>query len=254
MMRRHAGVCACLCVLVCGVCASAEDYDWQQWGDNGHWYAVVADTGSWETQQAAAEAEGAYLATITSEDEQGFVLGLIQDQEDVEDYYWIGLLQDPGGEEPVGGWHWVTSEALSYTNWNRNEPNNQGDEDFGAIYTRSLPINGKWNDASGTAQLPALFESDDKPGGDPPAVELDAPCPQTLWPPNRKPQAVTVAGRVTDQGGGIGAAWIVVDDEYDECGETRDITDALGDDGSFEILIDLVRWRAGWDRDGREYV
>ena len=50
-------------------------------GGNGHTYRVVAKTGliSWDSANAAAQAAGGYLATITSAAENAFVLSLIDD-------------------------------------------------------------------------------------------------------------------------------------------------------------------------------
>ena len=50
-----------------------------RWPGNGHFYDVVATSGtlSWEDANAAASAAGAYLATITSAGENAFVFGLV---------------------------------------------------------------------------------------------------------------------------------------------------------------------------------
>jgi len=87
---------------------------------------------------------------------------------------------------------------------------------------------------------------------EPPVVALDSPSPGILWPPNGKPVAVTIAGSVVDDTG-VQAAWIEVDDEYDECNGLHDITGLLGPDGSFSLTLDLIAWRNGKDRDGRTY-
>jgi len=105
-------------------------------------------------------AQGGYLATITSAEENAFVYGLASANPSFwrlmlwgGDYAlgpWLGGVQPPGSTEPAGGWQWVTGEAWSYTDWQpaTGEPNNQGDEDRLHLYR----INGVigWNDVSGS--------------------------------------------------------------------------------------------------------
>src|SRR3569832_1494226 len=106
-------------------------------GGNGHTYRVVSQAGlvSWDSAQAAAEAAGGYLATITSPSENAFIFSLIDDPA----YWnqtanghgpWIGAYQPTGSTEPDGGWSWVprsgemNAELFSYANWETGEPNN----------------------------------------------------------------------------------------------------------------------------------
>jgi len=45
-------------------------------GGNGHWYELVSTSVSWEEANAEAQARGGYLATITSAEENAYVMGL----------------------------------------------------------------------------------------------------------------------------------------------------------------------------------
>jgi hypothetical protein len=101
-------------------------------GGNGHLYEVVA-AGPYNYDGARAVAARStrdgvpgYLATITSAEEQAFVLSLVPATS--RQYFFIGGVQDPAGGEPDGGWSWVTGEPWSYTNWSADpaEPNNYG--------------------------------------------------------------------------------------------------------------------------------
>ena len=79
-----------------------------------------------------------HLATITSQEEQDFVAALLGTIN-----YWLAGYQDPTSSPPAADWHWQTSEAWSYTNWQPNEPNDlYGGEHCLVIYNF-----GKWNDA-----------------------------------------------------------------------------------------------------------
>jgi len=100
---------------------------------NGHCYEAVLYPGfSWYDAKAACEARGGYLATITSAEENAFVFGLVSS---INAFWyldmfgnglgpWLGGYQEPGSQEPDGGWRWVTDEPFSYTNWETDQPDN----------------------------------------------------------------------------------------------------------------------------------
>ena len=101
-------------------------------GGNGHFYEPVAvrTTITWYEAYTAAKLAGGYLVTITSQKEQDFVDGLVDDDiywsTDSSGSYgpWIGGFQLPGSPEPEEGWHWIKDEPLTYTNWGKDQPNN----------------------------------------------------------------------------------------------------------------------------------
>lgn len=117
-------------MLVLGVTAGAASAAPVQWvAGNGHYYEAVLSTGDWNAANAAAQAAGGYLVTITSSAENNFVRSLIDssyyflDGANNEEGPWLGGLE-------IGGinnnWGWVTGEAFSYTNWAPGEPSNGG--------------------------------------------------------------------------------------------------------------------------------
>jgi hypothetical protein len=139
-------------------------------GGNGHWYrAVLVPEGiGWIEAHLRATARGCgwYLATITSQDEDEFVFGLIADDDrfftpDGENGPWLGAFQKNALAEPDGNWRWTTDEPFQYSNWAGGEPNNTtgpgvpgipegSPEDF-IIYVRELSSgNFAWNDAPGS--------------------------------------------------------------------------------------------------------
>lgn len=91
-----------------------------------------------------------HLATLTTPEENAFAsdnhLGGL-----------IGAFQDassPDYEEPAGGWRWVTEEPWEYSNWAQpQEPNNQGGEDIGEIWSY-----GVWNDTKFRDEMTVLLE------------------------------------------------------------------------------------------------
>tara|TARA_R110002096_G_scaffold126532_3_gene273614 strand:+ start:38871 stop:45752 length:6882 start_codon:yes stop_codon:yes gene_type:complete len=72
---------------------------------------------SWNQANAAAQAAGGHLAVINTSAENHFLACRVQGS-----YSWIGL-NDVASE---GQHEWVNGEAISYTNWAHNEPNNTG--------------------------------------------------------------------------------------------------------------------------------
>lgn len=98
-------------------------------GGNGHFYEFVAQTGlTWHEARDAAEASSfagteGHLATIGSAAEQQFLQTTFSSQSFLES--WLGGWQEEG-RPPEEGWHWVTGETWTYTNWAPGEPNDKG--------------------------------------------------------------------------------------------------------------------------------
>jgi hypothetical protein len=105
----------------------------QQWklsqGGNGHYYRLIVPVNgiTWEDARTAAANAGGYLATITSEEEKAFVLGMAAGfSVDNYAYTFLGGTQTPGSGSPATGWTWVTGEPFSYAPWASGEPNDAG--------------------------------------------------------------------------------------------------------------------------------
>jgi hypothetical protein len=89
----------------------------------------------------------AYLATITSPEEQAFVWSSIG-----RVHSWIGLTD----EVTNGVYVWETSEAVAYANWGVNQPDEfGGDEDYVELGDQ----NGFWNDNSPWRPFSYICES-----------------------------------------------------------------------------------------------
>lgn len=119
----------------------------------GHYYEFVTNPGiTWHNAKAAAENSyfyglQGYLATITSDAENQFVVSKLQGQG------WFGA----SDEAQEGNWKWVTGPEAGtqfwqgtgsgsavgglYNNWSSGEPNDAGGEDHVHFLT-----SGKWND------------------------------------------------------------------------------------------------------------
>lgn len=121
-------------------------------GGNGHGYALVLDSMSWDEAREAAESLTAlgvpgHLATITSPEEQAFV----EANFDLSTTPWLGGAQAAGGAEPDEGWRWITGETWSYHNWGGSEPGNNYAGGFGVLpLGSSEDVLHFWNVAVGT--------------------------------------------------------------------------------------------------------
>ena len=101
--------------------------------ENWHAYKMIKRE-RWESAQAQAAAEGAYLVAINDESEQNWLQAVFGGQPS-----WIGL-NDIAKE---GQWQWDSGEPLTYTNWRVQEPHDtgSGDEDYVI-----MGASGKWED------------------------------------------------------------------------------------------------------------
>lgn len=125
--------------------------NWIRWDQNGHYYAAqrVSDPAGirWTDADEGAVARGAYLACITSAEENAFVYSLVN-----ATYFkpesgtaamlgpWIGLWR------PDMTFQWVSGEPFDFANWSPGEPNDYGgDENFVQFFGYGAP-SPLWND------------------------------------------------------------------------------------------------------------
>jgi len=108
----------------------------------GHWYDIVSSDpdGSWLSSETNANAHGGHLVTINDATEEAWLRATFGG----ETRYWIGFTDV--SEE--GTWIWLSSELVTYTNWDTGEPSNHTPpavgEDF-AVLNWNIATGG-WND------------------------------------------------------------------------------------------------------------
>jgi PKD repeat protein len=109
---------------------------------------------TWDEAEALASAmeievcESAHLATVTSQEEQDVISGLMGP---TTENGWLGGFQLPSEMSLADNWQWITGEPFVYTNWADGEPNDTpglppatpGSEQYLETYQGS----GLWNDA-----------------------------------------------------------------------------------------------------------
>lgn len=132
-----------LTILICSICFTAISHagvvkkgvTWlSAAGGNDHtYYLVEYQNQSWDDATAdifSTIGPGFHLATITSQDEQDMLLNNLFSSSFGIDYsgeYWLGGYQFPVNTPGKSdNWTWITNEAWDYTNWQANEPNDQG--------------------------------------------------------------------------------------------------------------------------------
>lgn len=111
---------------------------------NGHYYYVydVDTITDWNMAQEYCDAQGGYLATITSAEEDAFLYSYITGAG------YSSVMFGLTDQAQANDWHWVTEKEFSYQNWRSGEPNHQGGyEHYGMYYERNT--DGTWNDGSG---------------------------------------------------------------------------------------------------------
>jgi len=110
---------------------------------NQHYYERISNTITWDTASANATSNGGYLATLTSQEENDFIVTSYGGS-NISGFH-IGGTQPAGSQEPGGGWQWVTGETWSYTNWNGGEPN-----DGAGVFPLENRLQYAWNAGNGT--------------------------------------------------------------------------------------------------------
>ncbi len=145
---------------------------------DGHLYDAISAGGgiNWIDARAAAEAMSfgecrAYLASITSEEENDFILmNLPSVVPVIGNGYWVGGYQPPETTPADAGWLWVSGEAFGFTDWSDGQPDDNGvlaDED--AIHFMSVSDGG----LGGVPGWADLNQTENTPGY---VVEFDGEC------------------------------------------------------------------------------
>jgi hypothetical protein len=116
---------------------------------NNHVYKRFDKTVTWTQAKNACTNQKGYLATITSQAENDWIVSKNLQQ----NYPWLGA-SDSAKE---GQWVWITGETWNYTNWNDGEPNGARSENYLVIWNEST---GQWNDLDKSNPLSYLCEWD----------------------------------------------------------------------------------------------
>ena len=111
---------------------------------NGHYYKVYQPNLNWLEAKEFCENLGGHLATVSSAEENKFLLELVNNI-DARNFM-IGY----SDYEKEGVWQWVTDEKITYTNWGKRQPDNNDSkgQDFAAIVrpNTSWCSAGQWDD------------------------------------------------------------------------------------------------------------
>lgn len=125
----------------------SPDAGWMLDTENGHYYRIVVSEVTWDQANANAIGDGAYLATVTSQHESGFIANL-PGWDDVRYGVWSGGQSLDDNLQTSSHWTWVTGpEAgsdFTYTAWRDGEPNGWGSDTVGYMVVEDRGAD--WND------------------------------------------------------------------------------------------------------------
>ena len=108
----------------------------------GHTYDIYNTSEVWNDAKNLENGD-VHLVSITSQDEQSYLAGLINSCTEKKSAYWIGL----NDAETEGTYKWTSGETFSYSNWDSNQPDNaSGGENYVGMWTSG---SWKWNDYNG---------------------------------------------------------------------------------------------------------
>lgn len=112
---------------------------------NGHEYFLTPSPMSWQDAQALSRQAGGYLASISDQAENDWIVLTFRPLMDPPDYLWIGL----SDQAIEGSFVWDSGEPVSYTNWFPGEPNNVATSPEGEDFVTLTPQDGtgRWFDA-----------------------------------------------------------------------------------------------------------
>ncbi|MEY4104162.1 MAG: hypothetical protein RL461_1364 [Planctomycetota bacterium] len=133
----------------------------KQWtgpGSNGHWYALVQNGKAWDIARKYASDNGGHLVSITSQDEQNWIVANILSRVSPEAKVWIGARAPNGSCTTPSAYYWTTSEAFSYQAFITGEPSNAGECALAMRRTATASLNGRWESQALTAILRSIVE------------------------------------------------------------------------------------------------
>jgi|GEM_PF-224943 len=121
----------------------------------GSYYLLLKEKVSWHDARKRCQKLGGHLVTITSADEQAFMVTefLKPDKAGKRPHMWIGATDD--GHE--GKWEWITGEKWSYSVWLPGEPSG-GRVKHWAVLSDTGTGNIGWNDRAHWAKREFLCE------------------------------------------------------------------------------------------------
>ena len=105
---------------------------------NGHYYKYFDNSMSWPNAKIYCERIGGHLVTIGSAEEQRIVEAVISPGR--KHLYWIGARRN--GNYFV----WIdTNKPIEYSNWEPEEPNNNGGNQYAVAMFRQEPFSNNYN-------------------------------------------------------------------------------------------------------------
>jgi len=120
---------------------------------NGHWYAVLPEKCDWETANKICERLGGHLAYVETQEENNFILGLVEKAGLSAHGVWLGGTD----EKDEGDWLWLNGKPIINTFWVGDQP---GAGNYLIMFCgkSAQSIKGEWGAFSGTGLDPVVCE------------------------------------------------------------------------------------------------
>ncbi|NBN98931.1 MAG: hypothetical protein EBV19_06780 [Flavobacteriia bacterium] len=129
---------------------------------NGHGYEIIPTPMPWHLAKKKANDLGGYLVTISSTEENEFVISLINKATKGEMCeIWIGF----NDERNEGDWKWVNDEKATYNFWHKFQPDNWNNGENAAVFVKN-DQGYCWNDRATDTRLPFIVEFNSTVDGD----------------------------------------------------------------------------------------
>jgi formylglycine-generating enzyme required for sulfatase activity len=135
---------------------------------SGHRYELVMEALTWDEAKAKAETMGGHLATLTSKEENEWILKNVKRTWSDNAHFWIGGSQNPKNKN--GKWTWVTGEPMDMNLWGGQGPDGSGGA-LAVYYPYGPPC---WDDVKDSAIYFFLVEWDGE-GAAKPATAVSPP-------------------------------------------------------------------------------
>ena len=171
----------------------------------GHRYQFSPEKLNWDEAKAKAAAAGGHLATITSEEENQWVVDTFVSKLPGGLSLWLGGAKD----DPTGTWTWITGEPFTFTAWGTGEPGPNINETALCFSQMNMGWGDIKNNGVGAADRRGgyLIEWDGDDGGNTPPVMPAMPAIPASAPVPAPPGTVNLLALVDVQRDAVLGPW-----------------------------------------------
>ena len=121
---------------------------------NGHGYEIIPAPLPWHLAKKKANELGGYLVSITSPEENEFIISLVNKSTKNETCeIWIGF----NDEKREGDWKWLSEDKATFNYWHNSQPDNWNNGENAVVFVKN-DQGYRWNDRATDTRLPYIVE------------------------------------------------------------------------------------------------